>query len=350
MRMGWASASAAGIVATLAVSPDGEGWIPSKRTSSGAGTDGIAGVRRAPEAVAGLLPEDVKEHPAVRNALVGWKQWEKGAPLTATLVTVNVLAFVMQVLTNGGLMAFGMKSNEAIAAGQLYRLVTPIFLHGGIGHLLVNSYALWQVGPMVERVSGPDRYMALYLVSGVAGNVASFAFSKNPSVGASGAIFGVLGGLTVFLFRHKNVLPKGEAMFSTVWQLAALNLLMGSAGGRVDNWGHIGGLVGGTTTAYLLGPSFEPQVGFLGRTAMVDNPPINEIMSAAREARWPQLRLPFRFERGSGWGVRRDELGASGAASRAAAPQQNQQPRRHVKAVSKAFRRRKEILGGGDSD
>ena len=313
--------------------------------SRGAGASGVTG---APEAVAAVLPEEVAEHPAVQRALGGWRRWEAGAPLTAALVTVNVLAFVAQVLTHGELMAFGMKSNEAIAAGQLYRLVTPIFLHGGVGHLLVNSYALWQVGPLVERVSGRDRYLALYLASGVAGNVASFALSANPSVGASGAIFGVLGGLTVFLYRHQDMLPKGDTMFSTVWQLAALNLLMGSAGGRVDNWGHVGGLIGGIATAYLLGPSFEPQTGFLGRASMVDNPPINEIMSAVREARWPQLRgphLPVRFERGSKWGVRRSEDGRGSEIARKGNAPAPAAPPRPVKAVSKAMKRRKEMLG-----
>src|SRR5512139_1078087 len=96
--------------------------------------------------------------------------------------------------------ALGLKANALIIQGQLWRLFTPMFLHGSILHIAVNMYALLAFGPQLERYYGHWRYLALYLVSGFAGNVASFIFSLAPSLGSSTAIFGLLGAEAVFLY------------------------------------------------------------------------------------------------------------------------------------------------------
>ncbi|CAN0455301.1 unnamed protein product, partial [Discosporangium mesarthrocarpum] len=85
-------------------------------------------------------------------------------------------------------------ASAIVVRGQWYRLLTPVFLHGSLAHLLVNSYSLSAVGPVVERVMGKGRFLGIYLLSGVAGNVLSCIVNPTmPAVGASGAIFGMIG-------------------------------------------------------------------------------------------------------------------------------------------------------------
>src|SRR5262245_57817063 len=96
------------------------------------------------------------------------------------------------------LLAFGMKSNAQIDSGEYWRLITPIFIHIGLLHLMFNSYALWIVGPQVEKLYGGARFLILYMATGVAGVLGSYWQHPNdPSAGASGAIFGLFGALLV---------------------------------------------------------------------------------------------------------------------------------------------------------
>ncbi len=96
----------------------------------------------------------------------------------------------------------GAKVNEAIAIGQTWRLFTAMFIHIGVFHLLVNLYALYALGPLVEGYFGHARFLAIYLVGGLFGSLASYAFSDAVSAGASGAIFGLAGAITVFFTVH----------------------------------------------------------------------------------------------------------------------------------------------------
>jgi rhomboid protease GluP len=101
--------------------------------------------------------------------------------------------------------ALGMKVNELIIHGQIWRLITPVLLHGSILHLGFNMYALYILGPGLERFYGHWRFLTLYLLAGFAGNVMSFIFSPNPSLGASTAIFGLLGAQGVFLYHNRGI-------------------------------------------------------------------------------------------------------------------------------------------------
>lgn len=185
-----------------------------------------------------------------------------GSPLTAALGlqgAVRVVAERYAYLPPGTplLYAVGWKDTSQIAAGEYWRLVTPLFLHGGLVHLFFNGYALYIIGPQVERLFGYLRFAAIYLLSGIAGVIASMAFNPNvPSVGASGAIFGLLGALMVYLYRNRSLLGGvGRRRLSAVLQVAVLNLLIGLAP-NIDNWGHVGGLVGGAALTWLVGPLF----------------------------------------------------------------------------------------------
>lgn len=152
--------------------------------------------------------------------------------------------------------AMGAKRSDMILEGrQLYRLLTPIFLHGGIGHLMANSYSLKSMGANVEQAFGQPRLVATYLVSGVMGNVFSAIMSPNPAVGASGAIFGLVGSYYTFLSRNQDLFGgMAQRQKSALIETMGINLVLGMVNPMIDNWGHIGGFIGGVGMAYLIGP------------------------------------------------------------------------------------------------
>jgi membrane associated rhomboid family serine protease len=167
----------------------------------------------------------------------------------------------------------GAKVNTAILAGQTWRLVTPLFLHGSLLHLFVNMYSLYALGPAIERLFGWRRMLTVYLVSGVAGVDLSLAFNRVDSLGASGAIFGLLGALGAFLFLHRASLGRsGEIHFRQIVLVALINLGIGLMPG-IDNWAHLGGLAAGASLAFLLGPRFEVSFGEDGRIHLLDMRP-----------------------------------------------------------------------------
>lgn len=188
-------------------------------------------------------------------------QQPQGRPMiTYTLLAITVLVYVLQMATENFLLGtdlpalYGMKINELIVEGQFWRLITPVFLHGSILHIAFNMYALLIFGPGLERFYGHWRYLALYFVSGFAGNVFSFLFSSAPSLGSSTAIFGLLAAEGVFLYQNRKLFGKGaqRALINLV-TIALVNLFIGLSPG-IDNWGHIGGLVGGALFAWFAGP------------------------------------------------------------------------------------------------
>jgi len=177
-----------------------------------------------------------------------------------SIMALTIGTFAMQLLTRQALTGLWAKVNDNIAAGQIYRLATPILLHGGLSHLFVNMYSLHSVGPLVEATFGREQFCALYLLSGVAGNVASYKFSTAAAVGASGSIFGVAGALAVYLHRHKRYLgERADWQLQQLGTTLAVNLGFGLTSRRIDNWGHIGGLLGGAAYAFLFGPNLVPE-------------------------------------------------------------------------------------------
>jgi rhomboid protease GluP len=191
-------------------------------------------------------------------------RWTSGnAPVvTFALMGLTICVFLVQMgsqfLLGYDLPAqIGVKANELILSGQLWRLFTPMLLHGSILHLGFNMYALYVLGPGLERYYGHGRFLALYVLSGFAGNVFSFMFTAEPSLGSSTAVFGLLGAQGVFLYRNR-VLFGGVAQraFINVVMIAAINLVIGLQPG-IDNWGHIGGLIGGTLFAWYGGPLLQ---------------------------------------------------------------------------------------------
>lgn len=175
------------------------------------------------------------------------------------ILAVTVLIYVFQMgsefLLGYDLPAIlGMKINEYILAGQLWRFVTPMFLHGSLLHIGFNMYALVIIGLPLEKRFGHFRFLLLYLSGAFAGNVFSFLLTDNPSLGASTAIFGLLGAEAVFLYRHRDLFgQQARAALINIAQVAGINLLIGLSPG-IDNWGHLGGLFGGLLFTWFGGP------------------------------------------------------------------------------------------------
>jgi rhomboid protease GluP len=181
------------------------------------------------------------------------------------LIGFTALVFIAQFLTTeptgGDLISFyGAKINHKISAGEVWRLITPVFIHGGIWHFFVNMYSLYALGPAVERLFGSQRMLVVYLLSGVSGVILSFGFSPRGSIGASGAIFGLLGALGAFIYRHRDRLgPAGRIQLRQIVFVALLNLGLGLMP-MIDNWGHLGGLLAGIMITWTLGPRIEVSI------------------------------------------------------------------------------------------
>jgi rhomboid protease GluP len=182
--------------------------------------------------------------------------------VTMLLLVITIIIFGAQLLTEMLLgydlpAALGMKSNELIMAGQYWRLITPMFLHGSALHLGFNMYALYILGRRVERFFGSYQFLGLYLLAGITGNIFSFFFTAAPSLGSSTAIFGLLGAEGIFIYEHRKLFgDQSRTALRQIIQVAAINLLIGLSPG-IDNWGHVGGLIGGAIFAGLSGPIFR---------------------------------------------------------------------------------------------
>lgn len=177
-----------------------------------------------------------------------------------TILAINVVVFLLDLLLRGQLTNLGAKDNLAIIQGQLWRLITPVFLHANYLHLGVNSYSLFIVGPQVERSFGHWRFLAIYLLSGLAGSIASFALSPYPSIGASGALFGLIGALIPLLYLNRKVFANTRRSINNIIMVIALNLVFGFSVGGIDNWAHIGGLGGGLVLAWLTSPRYAARL------------------------------------------------------------------------------------------
>ncbi len=179
--------------------------------------------------------------------------------VTYTLLGITVLVYLLQVgaeyLIGFDLPAYyGLKVNALIARGELWRLFTPMLLHGSITHIAFNMYALHLFGPGLERYFGHWRLLALYVISGFGGNVASMMFTEAPSLGSSTAIFGLLGAQGVFMYQNRDIFEGvARRALGNIISVALINLVIGLSPG-IDNWGHIGGLIGGTAFTWLGGP------------------------------------------------------------------------------------------------
>lgn len=189
--------------------------------------------------------------------------------ITYILIAINVLLFVVPYITGTYNYFFVLLCTHgpSIRLGEYYRLVTGMFYHGNIIHLLLNCYSLYIIGTQMESFLGKFKYLAVYLLSGIVGAMFSMMFNGNvASVGASGAIFGLLGSMLYFGYHYRVYL--GNVMKSQIIPLIVLNLLIGFMYSNIDNACHIGGLIAGVLVTAALGvegksTSFEKINGWI---------------------------------------------------------------------------------------
>lgn len=156
-------------------------------------------------------------------------------------------------LDNRTLIEFGAKIREGIQIGQWWRLITAGFLHGGLIHILMNSWVLFDIGAQVEEIYGWARMVVFYIVSTIAGFYLSTVWSASISVGASAGIFGLIGAMIALGVRNRAH-PMGAEIRGLYVRWAIYGLVLGLLPGlHVDNAAHIGGLAGGFVTAYVAG-------------------------------------------------------------------------------------------------
>lgn len=174
--------------------------------------------------------------------------------ITYFLIALNVFLFILPNITGDfqNIIDMFCVHGPSIRAGQYYRLFTGIFLHGSIMHLLFNSYALFVIGTQIESFLGKIKYIIIYLFSGLIGSLFSIIFGGDVgSIGASGAIFGLMGSLVYFGYYYRVYL--GNVLKSQLIPLIIFNLILGFSMNGIDNAAHIGGLIGGLFITMSLG-------------------------------------------------------------------------------------------------
>ena len=182
--------------------------------------------------------------------------------VTIGLIVVNALIFFLVFLLNdaNGIDAvfdqFAVHGQSIIENGEWYRLITGGFLHADIFHLLFNMYSLFIIGSQMETFQGKAKYFVTYMFAMVTGSMLSMILNTGYSVGASGAIFGLLGSMIVFGSYYRVYL--GGVVKSQIIPLVLVNLVLGFlSGGRIDNFAHIGGLIGGGLITKGLGVKYK---------------------------------------------------------------------------------------------
>ena len=215
-----------------------------------------------PASVGFQCPECVKSgNKDVRTArtMFGGRVTDDPGWVTKVIIGINVVAFVFQQVSDEFTRRFydigavpPADPVVGVAAGEYYRLLTSAFLHGGVVHLLLNMYALYLFGPQLEAALGRLRFVVLYVVSALGGSALSYAFASpvQPSLGASGAVFGLLG---AYLVINRRL----GLSNTPVLVLLAINLVYGFLVPNIDWRAHLGGLLTGSLVAAVI--AYAPQ-------------------------------------------------------------------------------------------
>ena len=238
--------------------------------------------------------DDAQAKPAASEQYVRVPLPRSAPYMTYTIIGVTAVFYVLQVasvvlLGNpttfsniDWLALYGSRINDSIQAGQVWRLLTPALLHGSPMHLFFNMYALYSLGIGLERYFGHQRFLLLYVLGAFTGNVASFLFTGGAySVGASTAIFGLIGAEGVFFYQNRKLFgEEARRAIGNVIFVAAINLFIIGSLPFIDNWGHIGGLVGGLMFTSFAGPLWDVETNLFGYS-LVDRRPAREVLIGA---------------------------------------------------------------------
>lgn len=188
------------------------------------------------------------------------KLYYKKSPVTFVLLALNTIMFVV-VLFNGGFSPESLVNNGGLLPSRIfnndeyYRLLVSMFLHGGFFHFFMNSYFLFYLGSFTEKLLGSTRYVVIYMISGLGASIAVWLLSDPDvvTIGASGALYGIMGGLLILTYLKSNWFsPYGIRSIRTI---SLINIIFTLAlGGVVSVHGHIGGLISGIVLTYLFIP------------------------------------------------------------------------------------------------
>jgi len=186
---------------------------------------------------------------------------------SSSILTINIVLYALTHALSSGLdphvtgragpwsitlIALGANVPVLVLSGEVWRLLTMVFLHGNLLHLLMNSWALFAVGPLVEELFGPRKFLFFYVATGICGSLASIWWRPGGmSVGASGAVFGLIGVAAVWGWRRGGRV--GEGIKGQMVQWALYGLVMGFMIPGIDNAAHAGGLAAGAVLALMIG-------------------------------------------------------------------------------------------------
>ena len=188
---------------------------------------------------------------------------EKTPYVTYGLIAINIIVFILMYILGSGsediatLINFGALTTVLVKLGQYYRLITSAFLHIGVLHLLCNMYALYVLGRDIESFFGKAKFIFIYLVSALVGSFVSIIFIDEYAVsaGASGAIFGLMGSLLYFGYNYRVTL--NDSINRQIIPIILINLFIGFVGSGINNYAHLGGLLGGYLASTAVGVKYK---------------------------------------------------------------------------------------------
>lgn len=189
-------------------------------------------------------------------------QLARDIPATLGLLAILIAIFAVMMyqghgtITNDVAYRWGVSDPRLIRAGQWQLLVTSIFLHGSVMHIAMNGLSLYWFGASIERIFGSRKFIILFLATGILANIVSFLHLKEPSLGASGAIFGLVGAGLIFPIRWRSLVNERarKAILSQLTIITVLNLAIDSRIPGIDNWAHVGGLASGAVIGLFILP------------------------------------------------------------------------------------------------
>ena len=182
-----------------------------------------------------------------------FKQYVTLYPVITTLLAINIVVYFLTLLPEIGdeIVWRGISYNLLITHGEWWRLVTSLFLHGGFTHILFNMFSLFVFGPELERMVGKGRFLLIYFVSGIAGNILTYFIQdwQFASLGASGAIYGIFGAFGALVYIMKSNFPQ---LKQVILPIIIVGVIMTFLQSNINIIAHLGGL----GTGFILGLYF----------------------------------------------------------------------------------------------
>ncbi|WP_181350156.1 rhomboid family intramembrane serine protease [Thalassobacillus sp. CUG 92003] len=225
-----------------------------------------------------------------------FKEFIRSYPIITGLVALHfVLWFLIDFLQFPFAQQWlrdGVGVNAYITAGEYWRLVTPIFLHAGIGHALFNSFSLVLFGPALEQMLGKTKFILMYLAAGIAGNLGTYAVDPNSfggHLGASGAIFGIFGVYVFMVVYRKNLIDQTNSQI--VMTIFIIGLVMTFVQPNINILGHLFGFIGGFAIAPLVLRNAQPFSIWRTKRSPRDDGDITFNPDRWRKRRFPWTRL-----------------------------------------------------------